>query len=380
VLAVAPFFQSYAGLLRNHRELRLQLVPTNWLAASHSYARSRWVEPDVIEPVGLDASPRQAAGARPRLLFVVVGETARAANFGLNGYARDTTPRLAAEPGVVAFQDVRSCGTDTAVSLPCMFLDVGRSGFEAGLARRRESLLDLLQRAGVQVLWRDNNSGCKGVCDRVPREDLSRLQVPVLCNAEECWDEILLHGLQERLDRMPGDAVVVLHMKGSHGPAYHLRVPPAFEHFRPVCQTNQLDRCTREQIVNAYDNTLRYTDHVLARAIEMLRANAARFETAMLYISDHGESLGESGLYLHGLPYAMAPREQTHVPMLAWLDGTGWGVDAACLRRKAGEPLSHDHLYHSVLGMMEVRSAVYRERQDLFASCRWLPVSTAMQR
>lgn len=373
VLLVAPFFQSYAGLLRNHRDLRLKLVPTNLLAATHSYARARLAEPERLEPVGTDAhlTPR-AAGAKPRLLLLVVGETARAVNFSLNGYARPTNPRLAAEADLISLRQVRSCGTSTAVSLPCMFLDIGRDGFEDGLARRRESLLDVLQRAGVTVLWRDNNSGCKGVCDRVPNEDLSNLRVDGLCGPEECWDEILLRGLQERIDRLRGDAVVLLHMKGSHGPAYHLRVPPAFEHFAPVCRTNQLDRCTPEAIVNAYDNTLRYSDHVLAQAIALLRANAGRFDPALVYVSDHGESLGENGLYLHGLPYAMAPDEQIHVPMLLWLPAStqrALALDDACLRRRRDEPLSHDHLTHSVLGLMGVQTRARRAELDLFGPC-----------
>jgi len=187
------------------------------------------------------------------------------------------------------------------------------SDFPPQLALRREGLLDVLKRAGIAVLWRDNNSGCKGVCDRVTYEDLSNLQVPGLCRDGECYDEILLHDLQAQLDKLDRDAVVVLHMKGSHGPAYFKRYPPAFEFFTPVCNSNELDRCARQDIVNAYDNTLRYTDHVLSLTIDLLRRNDRRFDSAMLYVSDHGESLGENGLYLHGIPYALAPREQIHV-------------------------------------------------------------------
>lgn len=373
VLLVAPFFQSYAALLRNHRDLRLKLIPTNLLAATHSYVRAQLAVPTRLERVGTDArlTPR-AAGAKPRLLLLVVGETARAANFSLNGYTRPTNPRLTAETELVSLRKVSACGTSTAVSLPCMFLDVGRAGFEDGMVRRRESLLDVLQHAGIEVLWRDNNSGCKGVCDRVPTEDLSALKVPGLCGAEECWDEILLHGLQERIDRLHGDAVIVLHMKGSHGPAYHLRVPPAFEHFTPVCRTNQLDQCDREAIVNAYDNSLRYTDHVLAQAIALLRDNARRFDPALVYVSDHGESLGENGLYLHGLPYSMAPDEQTHVPMLVWLPATTrqtLGLNDDCLGQRRDELFSHDYLTHSVLGLMGVQTMLRRAELDVFVPC-----------
>lgn len=326
-----------------------------------------------LEFVALDARRDTIAGARPTLTVLVIGETARAANFALNGYARATTPQLAAEAGVINFRQVRSCGTSTAVSLPCMFLDVGRAGFSDTLAARRENLLDVLQRSGYAVLWRDNNSGCKGLCDRVQHDELMSAGVAGLCVGGECYDEILLHGLQESLDAFVGDTVIVLHMKGSHGPAYYLRYPEAFEHFTPVCKTNQLDRCERETIVNAYDNTLRYTDHVLARTIALLRRNADRFDASLLYVSDHGESLGERGLYLHGVPYALAPSEQTHVPMLMWLSKSAesrYGIDAACLRGRQDEPLSHDNLYHSALGLLGVRTRLYRPESDLFRKCR----------
>lgn len=367
-------YQHYASLARNHRELRLMLVPSNIAAAVHGYLRRHLAAPIALEAVGTDATRAVAAAyaGKPTLTVLVVGETARAANFSLNGYPRPTNPELARR-NVLSFSDVTSCGTNTAVSLPCMFLDAGRAGFDDTLVLRREGLLDVLQHAGVKVHWRDNNSGCKGVCDRVPYEDLSNLQVPALCRGGECYDEVLLHGLQAYLENLDGDAVIVLHMKGSHGPAYSRRYPTAYEVFTPACNTIQLDRCSRESIVNAYDNSLRYTDHVLSRTIELLRDNEQRFDTAMLYVSDHGESLGENGLYLHGIPYALAPREQVHVPMLLWLSeglGKHRGIDTACLGTRLRAPLSHDNLFHSVLGLSGVRSAVYRPERDLFRPCQ----------
>ncbi|OGA23006.1 MAG: phosphoethanolamine transferase [Betaproteobacteria bacterium RIFCSPLOWO2_02_FULL_67_26] len=367
-------FQHYASLARNHRELRLMLVPHNIAAAVHGYLRRHLAAPIALETVGADATRPVAAAyaGKPTLTVLVIGETARAANFSLNGYPRPTNPRLARQQ-VLSFSDVGACGTSTAVSLPCMFLDVGHDGFDDTLALRREGLLDVLQHAGIKVRWRDNNSGCKGVCDRVPYEDLSAVEVPGLCRGGECYDEILLHGLQAHIDHLDGDAVIVLHMKGSHGPAYFKRYPPAFEVFTPACDTIQLDRCSRESIVNAYDNTLRYSDHVLSQTIELLRSNARHFDTAMLYVSDHGESLGENGLYLHGFPYALAPREQIQVPMVLWLSmglRTRLGIDTACLGTRLQEPLSHDNLFHSVLGLSGVRTAVYRPERDLFRPCR----------
>ena len=373
-IILLAYYQNYAALLRNHRELRLMLVPSNIVAALQGHLKLLLAAPVVLETVGADATRTVAAAypGKPMLTVLVIGETARAANFSLNGYPRLTNPGLSRQ-NVLSFPDVSACGTSTAVSLPCMFLDVGRDGYQDTLVRRREGLLDVLQHAGITVLWRDNNSGCKGVCDRVPYENVSILKVPGLCRDGECHDDILLHGLQARIDKLNGDAVIVLHMAGSHGPAYYRRYPPAFEVFTPVCNTTQLDRCSRESIVNAYDNSLLYTDHVLSRTIELLKSNAKRFDTAMLYVSDHGESLGENGLYLHGIPYSLAPREQIKVPMLLWLsDGLHGrpGMETACLESRLREPLSHDHLYHSILGLSGVRTAIYRPERDLFRRCQ----------
>jgi lipid A ethanolaminephosphotransferase len=373
-------YQPYASLIRNHREVRLMLVPSNVVGAVHGYLKRELAAPVTLEVVGADAHRISAVGVthRPRVTVVVVGETARAANFSLNGYARPTNPELA-ERDVINYPQASSCGTATAVSVPCMFQDVGRTDYKESMAGNREGMLDVLQRAGVGVLWRDNNSGCKGACDRVPSEDVSHLKLAEFCADGECHDEALLHNLQAYLDGLTRDTVVVLHMKGSHGPAYYKRYPAAFERFTPVCKNVQLDRCDTASIVNAYDNSLLYTDHVLAATIDLLHNNAARLDTAMLYMSDHGESLGELGMYLHGVPYAMAPSEQTHVPMVLWFsDGMqrSSGISADCLRQQAGQPVSQDNLFHSVIGLMGVRTSVYQPQLDIFRGC--MPATVAV--
>lgn len=369
------FYKDFASVVRNHGEVRNLLIPANYLGAANGLLRAKARAPRALQTVGEDAhkGPRWSGASKPTLTVLVVGETARAANFSLGGYARKTNPQLEKED-IVYFSNVLSCGTSTASSLPCMFSDVGRERFSADAAVNREGMLDVLARAGLKVMWRDNNSGCKGICDRVGWEDLSRPQGSPLCRSDECFDEILLQGLQERLERTAGDLVVVMHQHGSHGPAYYLRVPEAFKVFRPVCSTNQLERCPREEIVNAFDNTIVYTDHVLAKTIALLRQNAARFDTAMLYVSDHGESLGEGGgVYLHGLPYAMAPIEQKHVPMLAWFSQgfrSRFHIDQACLESKRHDAYSHDHLFHSMLGLLDIQTRAYRPELDLFRVCR----------
>lgn len=318
-----------------------------------------------LRTVAPDAA-RTAVGSRT-VVVLVLGETARANEFAFNGYARDTNPQLAGR-GVVNFTDVQACGTATAESLPCLFSSLERKNFNRDKAARQENVLDILQRTGVTVLWRDNDSGSKGVADRVGYEDLSRRTDDDLCTPDNCFDEILLRDLDRRLAETSGDTLVVLHMKGSHGPSYYKRTPPAFKIFSPECTMNNIQDCPQQSIVNAYDNTIIYTDHVLAKLIDLLRAQ--NFAAAMLYVSDHGESLGENGLYLHGLPYAMAPDEQKHVPMIFWasdpfLNQKAIAIDALAARRQ--DPYSHDFIFHSLLGMFDVSSQVYQPELDIFA-------------
>jgi len=362
--ALLAVFQPFASLMRNHTQVRYLITPANylWSMAAVAAADARGARAP-RQPVGLDAAPgpTRAGAARPRVVVLVVGETARAANWGLNGYARQTTPQLARLP-VVNLSDVTACGTSTEVSLPCMFSAIGRRDYDEARIRGSESLLHVVARAGVAVRWRDNQSGCKGVCDGLPTETISAADAPGLCPDGRCLDEALLAGLDEWLARAEGTQLLVLHMLGNHGPSYFRRYPPAFAQFQPACRNDDLQRCSREEIVNAYDNALRYTDHVLASLIAKLQAQAGRVDAAMVYVSDHGESLGENHLFLHGMPYAIAPQEQTRVPMVMWLSAgmqAGLGVDMACLRARAAQPAAHDHLFHTLLDLLDVRTTAY---------------------
>jgi lipid A ethanolaminephosphotransferase len=369
-------YQGLSSLFRNHHELRLMLVPSNYIGAGFGYLREQIVSArQPFVRVGEDAQRDlvwQTHG-RKSLTVLVVGESARAENFGILGYDRDTTPKLDKEAGLIAFTDVRSCGTETAVSVPCMFSNMGRKNYNASTAKNEEGLLDVLKRAGLDVIWRDNQSGCKGTCDRVTLDDVSNLKDPVLCANSECRDEILLQGLQHFIDTLEKDTVLVLHQMGSHGPEYFKRYPKEYEHFTPVCESNALNNCSRESIVNGYDNTLVYTDHVLSTLIDLLRSNQDKVDTAMLYLSDHGESLGEYNLFLHGTPYMLAPDQQKHVAMLAWFSDSyqkSFSVDTHCLQLSRDKPLSQDNLFHSMLGLLEVNSKVYNQDLDMFAGCR----------
>lgn len=366
-------FQNVASLMRNQREIRYLATPVNYLVAlPRTLHASNPLQQKDLLPVASDARALSSvSGRKPRLLVLVVGETVRAQNWGLNGYQRQTTPELSAA-GVINFPDMHSCGSSTEVSLPCMFSPWGRANYDEDAIKSHQSLLHVLDRAGITPLWRDNQSGCKGVCSGLAIDRLDDAQVPGLCRDGRCMDEILLQQLEQRVRAVEGDRVVVLHQLGNHGPAYFQRYPASFNHYLPGCQSSELGRCSREQITNSYDNAVRYTDHFLATTIARLKA-LDDYDSAMLYVSDHGESLGEKGLYLHGLPWSIAPEEQTRVPMVMWFS-SGFSrsrqLDLACLQQRSRQPASHDNLFASVLGLMQVGTAAYRPDQDLFAGCQ----------
>ncbi|MDR2961910.1 MAG: phosphoethanolamine--lipid A transferase [Stenotrophomonas sp.] len=370
------FYKDYSSLLRNNRYLRDQILPLNVVRHTHGYLKGLYsTRQQPLRPIGKDA--RRVLGPRPKLVVIVVGETARSQNFQLNGYPRATNPRLSRKEGVISFSDVSSCGTATAISVPCMFSQMTRGQYDDVRAATEENVLDILQRTGISVLWRNNNNGgCKGVCERVPTEDMPAQQVAGQCvNADgTCYDEVLLHRLGTRIDAMNGDALVVLHQLGSHGPTYFERYPAQSRAFSPTCDSNQIQHCSNEALVNTYDNTLVHTDRMLGKTIDLLQGYSDQRDVAMIYVSDHGESLGERGMYLHGTPYFIAPREQTQVPMVMWFSpefSRNAGLDLACLRENAlHRAHSHDNVFHSLLGLFSVSSAVYQRDLDVFAGCR----------
>ena len=384
-LVMMASFQDLASLMRNHKQVRYLVNPLNTIYAGGKLLADRIPRAQrQMQPIGLDARLGRSYTGQQRtpLLVLVVGETARAANFSLGGYARNTNPeleQLKKAGGLTYYSNVHSCGTNTQASVPCMFSHLGRNDFEA-TAQPFDNLLDLLQRAGLAVLWLDNQSGCKSLCERVNHALTQTLQVPGLCADGECFDEVMLQGLDERLSaldpaRRARGVVVVMHQMGSHGPAYYRRSPVQYKKFLPECSSNVLQDCSHEQLRNAYDNTLVYTDHVLASTAQWLdrKAQDGKVDTAMIYVSDHGESLGENNLYLHGLPYALAPDFQTRVPMVTWISGAmqkRTGVRVDCLQLNAAAPLSHDNLFHAVLGLLDVQTALYHKDMDWFAGCR----------
>ncbi|HBC8591639.1 TPA: phosphoethanolamine transferase EptA [Citrobacter koseri] len=377
VLVAACFYKDYASLFRNNKELIKSLSPSNSLVASWSWYSHEQLANLPLVRIGEDAhrNPAMLKEKRHNLTILIVGETSRGDNFSLSGYSRHTNPRLA-QDNVVYFPHTTSCGTATAISVPCMFSGMPRKHYNEGLAHHQEGLLDIIQRAGVSVLWNDNDGGCKGACDRVPHQDMTALKLPGQCINGECYDEVLFHGLEEYIDKLQGDGVIVLHTIGSHGPTYYHRYPPQFAQFTPTCDTNEIQTCSQQQLVNTYDNTVLYVDYIVDKAINILKAHQDKFTTSLVYLSDHGESLGENGVYLHGLPYAIAPDAQKHIPMLLWLSEDyqkRYRTDLTCLQKRAAqEDFSQDNLFSTMLGLTGVQTRNYQAADDILQPCRRL--------
>ena len=368
---LAPFF-------RNFREVRYLALPVSTLSATVSLANNirKTAFPVSFNQLGLDAKqlPAATSSTKPKLIVLVVGETARADHFGLNGYVRNTTPQLSALP-VYSFKQASSCGTATAHSLPCMFSALSRTDYIESTAKNSSNVLDILQHAGVEVSWLDNNSGCKGVCDRVPSEFLFEQQNHSSCDKGQCLDSVLSERLPVYLSKAntaTKDRLIVLHQLGSHGPEYYRRSAITDKAFVPECQNKQLQLCSQQDVINAYDNSIIATDQLLATVIKQLSA-AKDYQTAMLYVSDHGESLGENGIYLHGLPYWMAPTAQTHIPLLWWMSEnyiTGQKVNTSCIQQQTEQKASHDNLFHTLLAIFNVQTTMRETQLELFSQCQ----------
>lgn len=407
---VAGMYRQLAPLLRNHMELRYLINPTSGIVALADVTLKPLLIParpfvSILGGAGLGATygaalaaggpapvlpvstTSGAAAHKPPLLVLVVGETARGDHFGINGYARDTTPHLQAQHAI-SWSNVRSCGTNTAASVPCMFSHLGKKDFEARKSNH-ETLLDVLQAAGLGVAWLDNQSGCKGVCDRIAHvsayDQATATQRAKWCEADgECLDQLMLDQLDLSLAKIPASrravgTVLALHQMGSHGPAYFRRSAAQSKRFRPECTTQVTSDCSQQDLINVYDNSIAETDLFLSRTIDWLKTKSADYEVALVYLSDHGESLGENGIYLHGLPYAIAPDSQKHVAWITW-PGTlaaRTRTSEACLRAGAAQPLTHDFYYHTVLGLLDVRSPTYRSALDAYAPCRQALFSAA---
>ena len=352
------FSKFYTSFFREHKSLRYHVNPIFWLYnINHYIIKSYNTKVIELKKIGEDAKIPINENQKRKIMILVVGEAARADRFSLNGYEKETNPLLKNED-VINFTNMYSCGTSTAESVPCMFSIFGRLDYDYKKGISTENVVDVLNKTNeVSILWRDNNSDSKGVALRVDYEDYRTSKTNTICD-EECRDEGMIIGLDKYIEQHKNkNILIVLHQMGNHGPAYYKRYVKEFEKFAPVCKTNQLEACTKDEVGNAYDNAVLYTDYFLSKVINFLKPYSQNFETSMFYVSDHGESLGENGLYLHGMPYFLAPDAQKHVASVMWL-GNG-------KKENIEKPYSQDNLFHTLLGFFDVKTSVYKEDMDI---------------
>lgn len=320
----------------------------------------------------IDSTPKKAQAlldpltfnnpSSPQTVVLIIGESARSDRFALYGYPKETTPLLA-KHDIVTLPDPISCSTYTTASIACM---LSHKGSKVRLTDNDEPLPSYLKRFGVSVLWRSKNWGEPPIqTDLYQRSDTLKQLCTNNCDGGE-FDEVMLYGLNKTIADLNGSKkFIVLHQIGSHGPTYTKRYPPSFEHFKPVCNSVQLQECTQEALDNAYDNSIRYTDYFLSTLIDKL--GKLQGEVVMIYISDHGESLGESGFYLHGAPNLIAPKFQRAVPFIVWMNDEFKRAKNLTNRSIVKESsYTQDYIFHSILGAFDANSTIYNERFDLF--------------
>lgn len=379
ILIAFVLYKNYAAFFRNHPMIQRYLLPSNYIGALYSHYTYLKDAHLPFIAIGQDAyiTSKHSHETKKTLMVLIVGETARAQNFSLNDYHKQTTPKLSKEANLINFKHTSSCGTYTAHSVPCMFSNMNRVDYDATKAAHQANVLDILKQVGIRLLWQENDGGCKGVCDRIETTDVTekfKTHSP-LCGTGTCLDEILLSGIDDHIAKLDNtDALIVLHMIGSHGPNYYHRYPKAFAVFKPRCDTNEINQCDKEALANTYDNTILYTDHFIASTIDLLKKYQNSYNVMMLYMSDHGESLGENGVYLHSMPYSFAPEEQTHIPFLVWASPSFFKqkhIDLRCIAARADtETFSHDNLFHTLLGIFNVTTKEYQKNLDIFSPCQ----------
>ena len=283
------------------------------------------------------------------VVVLVIGESARRQNFSLYGYEKNTNPLLSQTPNVYHF-DANSCATYTTAGVKCILEHTNTNDLY-------EILPNYLYRNKVEVVWRTSNWGEPPVHIKHYQK---RDALKPLCEGEGCdYDEVLLAGLKEQITSSDNNKVlIILHTSTSHGPSYSKKYPSRFETFTPVCNSVELGNCSRQELINAYDNTIVYTDYILHSIIETLK-QLDEYKSTMLFVSDHGESLGEKNLYMHGVPFSIAPKEQYEIPFIVW-------VSDDSIRLKPNEMLSQNHVFHSVLNFLHVESPIYDEEMNIF--------------
>lgn len=360
-----PYKADVKVYLKAHFNLRYQFVPTGYISGVCGVVANLFKKSKGLNTTSGMVQEKYWHGDKKNLIVFVLGESARDANFSLSGYERDTAAPL--KPylkDMTVFHKTESCGVVTRVSLPCMFSAFSRENYQERAIAYTTNVLDIIKQNGFEMLWLDNELGCNKVCRNIPTE--------FTCKSRDCAD-ILLNGiLQEKIPSFTQDTFVVLHQRGSHGPRYDLRVPDGQHKWKPYCDRADHQTCTYTQMKNAYDNTIYYTSFVIADLISELSKITDEYNPILIYISDHGESLGEKGVYGHGGDFKDAPDEQKQVPFFVWMPKStreAFGFNKKCLNEKTKHQQSQDVIFHSLMGLAGIRTDVYDDKLDIFAGC-----------
>jgi len=343
---------------QNSKRVGGLILPWSYLINGARHVLSRVLTSETQVPL----PPATFASSEKTVVILVIGEAARARNFALYGYPRPTNPLLS-RAGVIPLRNASACATYTNAAIRCILSNLG-SG--SAFSRPYEPLPSYLQRSGVDVIWRSHNFGEPPI--KVQSYQRAGDLAPS-CTGPHCaYDEVLLAGLEPRIRASPRrNVLVVLHQSGSHGPAYYTKYPPEFERFTPVCKSVELSRCTPQQLLNAYDNTIVYEDYFLSQTIGVLK-KLQNTRALLIYISDHGESLGEHGWYLHGVPYSIAPEEQKKVPFILWMSAEFSRSNAVPAARLAAQPAhSQRDVFHTIMGAFSMRSDAYQPEFDVLS-------------
>lgn len=355
-----PQSKSMADFLREHKQVRYLNNPSYGLFNLLKFASEELFINKTFRPGNYFAEINEGVRAehKEELIVLVVGETARYDHFGINGYPRDTTPYLSKVKNLISYSNFTACGTSTAVSVPCMFSLKNSKEFKVTSSQYEANVLDIMPVEDVNIHWFDNNSDSKHVADRVDYQNFKTPDNNPICDVE-CRDVGMIPQIKKVINPKL-DNLIILHQMGSHGPAYYKRYPKSFEKFQPACQSEDFSKCSQQEIINAYDNSILYTDYFLGELIKELETLTAAYEVTLLYVSDHGESLGEAGVFLHGLPKAIAPEAQTHVPVFLWAPEGSSDVSYEETLALKDNPYTHSDISDTLLRLTEVQTNAYK--------------------
>ena len=279
---------------------------------------------------------------------LIIGESARRQNFSLYGYERDTNPLLAGDS--VKTYIANSAATYTTAAVKAI-LDHKETG------KLYEILPNYLYRNGADVIWRSYNWGQPPL--HIEKYINHKKLAEKYPEADAKYDGLLLEGLKEEIEASESNKLlIILHLSTSHGPTYNQKYPKEFEVFKPVCNTVEISTADKQELLNAYDNTILYTDYIVHSVIEILKEITDR-RCCMMFVSDHGESLGEDNLFMHGMPKNIAPKEQFEIPFIVWQNDKNTGM-------KDFDEVEQYYVFHSVMNYLGMRSEIYNEEMNIF--------------